>query len=210
MAPELIETILVTAQRETPLLGRHLTRLAASALALGYRCDEAAIETTIMSTVQALPGMQPQRLRLLLDRSGQCSIQTAVLPPLPMVQEILLAPETLNSKEPLLRYKSTYRPWYAKASDWLPGHPQIFDMIFLNEKGQLCEGSRSNIYLQLDGQWYTPPMECGLLAGVQRAALLEAGEVREHVLEVRDLRDAQAIRLSNALRGWIDVTLHDY
>lgn len=210
MAPELIETLLVTADRSLPLLGRHLTRLAASAQALGYRCDEAAIERDILAAARGLAGLEPQRLRLLLERGGQYCIHTAPLAPLPLVQEILLSPEPLDSREPLLRYKTTFRPWYAKAADWLPAHPQIFDMVFFNEKGQLCEGSRSNLYLLLRGQWYTPPVECGLLPGVQRAELLEAGQVRERVLEVDDLRRAEGLRLSNALRGWIDVTLHDY
>lgn len=210
MAPELIETLLVTADRSLPLLGRHLTRLAASAQALGYRCDEAAIERDILAAARGLAGLEPQRLRLLLERGGQYSIHTAPLAPLPLVQEILLAPEPLDSREPLLRYKTTFRPWYAKAADWLPAHPQIFDMVFFNEKAQLCEGSRSNLYLLLRGQWYTPPVECGLLPGVQRAELLETGQVRERVLEVDDLRRAEGLRLSNALRGWIDVTLHDY
>ena len=35
-----------------------------------------------------------------------------MLPPLPAEQEIMLAPEALRSSEPLLRYKTTYRPWY--------------------------------------------------------------------------------------------------
>ncbi|ANY15142.1 aminotransferase class IV family protein [Bordetella pseudohinzii] len=210
MAPELIETLLVTADRSLPLLGRHLTRLAASAQALSYRCDEAAIERDILAAARGLPGLEPQRLRLLLERGGQYSIHTAPLAPLPLVQEILLSPEPLDSREPLLRYKTTFRPWYAKAADWLPAHPQIFDMVFFNEKGQLCEGSRSNLYLLLRGQWYTPPVECGLLPGVQRAELLETGQVRERVLEVDDLRRAEGLRLSNALRGWMDVTLHDY
>lgn len=210
MAPELIETILVTADREMPLLGRHLTRLAASALDLGYHCDEAVIEMQVLAAARGLPGREPHRLRLLLQRSGGISIQTAALAPLPLIQEVLLSPEILDSREPLLRYKTTHRPWYTKTIEWLPSHPQIFDMIFLNEKGELCEGSRSNVYLKLGNHWYTPPVSSGLLAGVQRAELLETQQVEERVLEVEDLRTADGIRLSNALRGWIDVTLHDY
>ena len=46
-----------------------------------------------------------------------------------------------------------------------------------------------------------------LPAGVQRAELLEAGQAKEKVLTLADLHAADGIRLSNALRGWIDVTL---
>lgn len=71
----------------------------------------------------------------------------------------------------------------------------------------MCEGSRSNVYLRLGEHWYTPPVDCGCLPGVQRAELLEAGQAKEKVLTLADLHAADGIRLSNALRGWIDVTL---
>ena len=149
------------------------------------------------------------RLRLLVARDGSRHIQTAVLPPLPAEQEIMLAPEALRSSEPLLRYKTTYRPWYTKTIEWLPAHPHIFDLVYLNERGELCEGSRSNVYLRLDGDWYTPPVDSGCLPGVQRAELLDTGNVTERVLTLADLHAADEIRLSNALRGWFTVTLRE-
>ena len=111
--------------------------------------------------------------------------------------------------EPLLRYKTTYRPWYTKTIEWLPAHPHIFDLVYLNERGELCEGSRSNVYLRLDGDWYTPPVDSGCLPGVQRAELLDTGNVSERVLTLADLHAADEIRLSNALRGWFKVTLRE-
>ncbi|OZI40116.1 aminotransferase [Bordetella genomosp. 5] len=209
MSPELIETILVTATRDMPLLPRHLVRLASSAQDLGYRCDEMGVETQVRAAARALTAPGPHRLRLLLDRAGQCTIQTAPLAPLPLVQEILIAPETLNASEPLLRYKTTHRPWYTKTIEWLPSHPHIFDLVYINQRGEVCEGSRSNVYVQQGDRWYTPPVDSGCLPGVQRAALLDANDVHERVLTVQDLREARALRLSNALRGWFDVVLRD-
>ncbi|WP_268630801.1 aminotransferase class IV, partial [Escherichia coli] len=89
-----------------------------------------------------------------------------------------------------------------KTIEWLPAHPHIFDLVYLNERGELCEGSRSNVYLRLDGDWYTPPVDSGCLPGVQRAELLDTGNVSERVLTLADLHAADEIRLSNALRGW--------
>lgn len=54
MQPELIETILVTADRQLPLLGRHLARLLTSCQALRYRCNEPAVESAIMAAVRGL------------------------------------------------------------------------------------------------------------------------------------------------------------
>jgi 4-amino-4-deoxychorismate lyase len=167
------------------------------------------VEGDIIVTALSLATPGPHRLRLLVARDGSRSIQTAALPPLPARQEAMLAPEALRSTEPLLRYKTTYRPWYTKTIEWLPSHPHIFDLLYLNERGELCEGSRSNVYLRLDGDWYTPPVDSGCLPGVQRAELLDGGQVEERVLTLADLHAADEIRLSNALRGWFPVTLRE-
>ncbi|HEY9274144.1 aminotransferase class IV family protein [Achromobacter sp.] len=209
MQPELIETILVDAEQRVPLLDRHLKRLEASCKDLGYVWAGRAVEGDIMIAATSLVTPGAHRLRLLVARDGSRQIQTAMLPPLPAVQEVMLAPETLRSTEPLLRYKTTHRPWYTKTIEWLPSHPHIFDLLYLNERGELCEGSRSNVYLRLDGDWYTPPVDSGCLPGVQRAELLETGNVEERVLTLADLHAADEIRLSNALRGWFPVVLRE-
>ena len=82
----------------------------------------------------------------------------------------------------------------------------FFDLIFLNERGEVCEGSRSNIYVLKNGVWHTPPLHCGLLGGVMRRQLLDQDAVVESVLAASDLEaPTAAIRLSNGLRGWFDV-----
>ncbi|MCY1215978.1 Amino-transferase class IV [compost metagenome] len=50
-------------------------------------------------------------------------------------------------------------------------------------------------------------MDSGCLPGVQRAELLDSGQVEERVLTLADLHAADEIRLSNALRGWFPVVL---
>ena len=47
-----------------------------------------------------------------------------------------------------------------------------FDMLFVNERGEVTEGGRSNLFVKLDGQWVTPPLESGVLPGVMRGVLL--------------------------------------
>ena len=82
MQPELIETILVDAERRVPLLARHLKRLEASCKALGYGWGGRAVEADIMITALGLATPGPHRLRLLVARDGSRNIQTAPLPPL--------------------------------------------------------------------------------------------------------------------------------
>lgn len=208
MSFELIETMLIEADRSVPLLSRHLDRLAATCSALDYPWAGAPqIEQEVAQAITALAHPGPHRLRLLLDRAGRRTIQTAPLGPLVGPQTIMLADTALNADEPLLRYKTTCRPWYSDTTHWLAEHPEVFDLVYLNERGELCEGSRTNIYLHQRGVWCTPPLASGCLPGVQRADLLDRGLVHERVLTLHDLHHADEIRVSNALRGWFDVTL---
>jgi len=122
-------------------------------------------------------------------------------------QHVMLSGDAIDADEPLLRYKTTYRPWYANATEWLATQPDVFDLLFINQHGELCEGSRSNVYIQQHGVWYTPPIDSGCLPGVLRSELLDHGKVKERTLTLDDLHHAEDIRLSNALRGWFNVTL---
>lgn len=81
----------------------------------------------------------------------------------------------------------------------------LFEVIALNERGRLTDGSRTNVFLVLDGSLLTPAAADGALPGVARRALLEAGLAREAHLTGADLDRAEAVLLSNALQGAIPV-----
>ncbi len=71
------------------------------------------------------------------------------------------------------------------------------DVLFLNLRGEVTEGAISNVFIEKDGRWFTPPIECGLLAGVYRRHLLETRpEIEERVLTIDDLRTADAVYIS--------------
>jgi 4-amino-4-deoxychorismate lyase len=204
-SPDLIETMRVDSDGRVPLLDRHMLRLQTSCTALRHACDIAAVRAQVLTAAGMAESPGPQRLRLLHHADGTLTIQASPLPPLPEPQGVCLWTSRLASGEALLRHKTTYRPWYGGITEWLAGHPDIFDALFCNERGELCEGSRTNVYLMLGGTWFTPPLSCGCLPGVQRAALLDDGLAQERVLYEDDVRRASRIRLSNALRGWMDV-----
>jgi 4-amino-4-deoxychorismate lyase len=205
-APALIETLLLTAEGELPLLDGHLRRLGQSALALGYPVPE-DLETQLRRATAGHTGAR--RVRLLLAADGAVDLVVVPLAPLPPGQRVRFSPLVLDAAEPWLQHKSTRRPWYEDATSWLAQHPAVFDLLFRNQHGEVCEGSRSNVYALIDGEWFTPPLDSGCLAGVARAALLDSGQARIAKLAASDLRAATALRLSNALRGWIDVELED-
>ena len=76
-------------------------------------------------------------------------------------------------------------------------------MLFLNEKGELAEGARSNLFVELGGALYTPPLPAGVLDGCLRRELIDEGRCRERTLTPGDLSRAEAVFFGNSLRGLI-------
>jgi branched-chain amino acid aminotransferase len=57
------------------------------------------------------------------------------------------------------------------------------EAIFANTRGELCEGTGSNVFLVSGGLLITPPLSSGCLAGVTRALVIELCEREGIVLE---------------------------
>ena len=47
------------------------------------------------------------------------------------------------------------------------------ECLFANERGEVCEGTGSNIFIVRNGRLETPPLNSGCLGGVTRALVLE-------------------------------------
>jgi branched-chain amino acid aminotransferase len=79
------------------------------------------------------------------------------------------------------------------------------EAIFANTRGELCEGTGSNIFVVVDGELLTPALECGPLAGITRALTIEwsreAGiPVREEVLPIDVLDTAEEVFITSSTR----------
>lgn len=198
---KLVETL----RRENgtyPMWPGHLERLRRSAAWFGFPLDEQMLCRQL--------GQQPAkgiwRIRLTLDRMGEIEIQAVEMADTPPSASLaVLADTCIDSSDPLRRHKTTARQHYDAALRTLPADSPVFDVIFLNERGELAEGARSNIFVERDGVLLTPPQDSGALPGVLRAELLASGRAREAVLHLADLNGG--FWLGNALRGLIPVHL---
>lgn len=142
-------------------------------------------------------------LRILLNRDGEIKTELKRITPA-KTSKIAISPIIQNSKNEFLYYKTTYRPWYYDSFQRIK-NGEIYDEIFFNEKGELTEGARSNIVLQLNGNLYTPPVQCGLLNGVFRQELLKNNKCTEKFLYKKDLEKAEKIFCVNSVRGMVEV-----
>ncbi|WDZ94870.1 chorismate-binding protein [Herbaspirillum sp. WKF16] len=189
-------------------LALHLRRLAASAAAFGFPFDEAAIRAQVAQACATLDPAAAHRMKLALDAQGGIAIQHAPLAALGDSVKVFLADAQTDSGDLLLRHKSTRREIYDAA--WKEAETRGgFDMLFFNERDELTEGGRSNVFVKIAGRWVTPPLSAGVLPGVMRSVLLAdaAWDAIERVVLRDELLAAQEIVVCNALRGAVRATL---
>lgn len=175
-----------------PRLARHLARLASGAVALGFPCDPGSVERALLAAV----GDAPLRVRLTLGAAGDAEVTVAALPVGKAEWRLGLAAERLASDDPWLRVKSTRRAAYDAARAGLPAG--LDEVVFLNERGEVCDGTITTVFFDRGEGMRTPPLRCGLLPGVLRSELA----VPEEVLRAEDLPRVR-LWVGNALRGLI-------
>ncbi|MCP4655163.1 MAG: hypothetical protein GY856_07060 [bacterium] len=182
------------------LLDRHLERLLASA---GYFGFPATAEAVLERLGSAVPGFGNVRTRVRLGLQADGTLDLASEPWPHRRHErwrIVLDDRPIDSSDVFFFHKTTRRGAYEEACRRFPDHDEV---ILWNERGELTEGTRTTLAARVGGEWLTPPLACGLLAGTYRAELLARGRLREELLPVRIFDTAEEILLINSLRGWI-------
>jgi para-aminobenzoate synthetase/4-amino-4-deoxychorismate lyase len=181
-------------------LERHLTRMKASAEALGFPFDRHGVRNELQAATFRLAGAR--RLRLLLSPSGAVAIEVRPLPPVPAdIVDVALAPLPVSSSDFRLRHKTSDRGFYdaaRRAGD-------RFESVFVDPAGFLTEGSFTNLFVEQDGILVTPPLARGLLPGTLRERLIDEGRAIEGELRVADL--AGGFLIGNSVRGLIPARL---
>lgn len=187
----LIETMLWDG-RAIVRLPLHLARMAHGAAALGWEMPEAQIAAVVQDVTGA-----PARLRLTLGVGGAVALEQGAVPAPIACWRLGLAAGRLASDDPWLRVKSTRRAAYDAGRAALP--LGLDEVIFANERGEVCDGSITTLFFDRGAGMRTPPLASGLLPGVLRA---EMG-CPEEVLRTEDLPRVR-LWVGNALRGLCD------
>jgi 4-amino-4-deoxychorismate lyase len=200
----LIETMRWESGTGIVRLRLHLARLKRSAGRLGFPGADKAAE----KLADVLGGNLPLRVRLTLSPTGEIAVTTAPFSPLPneTVWRVAIASARLDSSNRLLRHKTTRREIYEAARAEYPA-AEADEVLLLNEKDEPCEGTITSIFLD-DGSGVlkTPPISCGLLAGVLRTEMICARRARIQHLTLADLQTG-TLYMGNSLRGLIRAKL---
>jgi branched-chain amino acid aminotransferase len=193
-------------------LTRHLDRLVVSARGLGLpEPDLALVRHAIDDTLLENDTSSPQRLRLTYtggsgplgsDRGSAGPTLVVALAPLtawPETAAVATVPWPRNERAATAGLKTTSYAdnvvalAHAKADG-------ATEAVFANTRGQLCEGTGSNVFVVLGDRLVTPSLSSGCLAGVTRALLVEWLEVEEADLPIGLLAEADEIFLTSATR----------
>jgi para-aminobenzoate synthetase/4-amino-4-deoxychorismate lyase len=202
----LIETFKWTPAEGFVLLDRHLDRLLESAAYFALPVTRNAAAAFLAEKSRDWTG--PMRVRLTLSDPG-LDLTAVPLPPSPEKFRFAIAKEGLSSASIWLAHKTTNRAFYDAPRQKAHDERGLDEVVFLNERGELTEGSFTNLFLEVGGKLVTPPLSSGLLPGTLRAELIAEGKAEEQVLALADLRSAKAIWLGNSVRGliraeWVD------
>lgn len=184
---------------------RHRARLADSARAWGLSVDaDALFEHIAEAAARADPGVWCARLVVPPAGSHELALSPLASPPFATVW---LDPEPLAEAGTWrCTRKTTARAHYDRAIARAVARGAD-EPLLVNARGEVMEGARTNVWLREGDRWVTPPLASGGLSGVERAAWLEEPGAEEGVVTPERLAAADALWLSNALRGRMRVRL---
>ena len=196
----LIESILWDKNKGYYLLSLHLKRLKNSAKHFSYSYKEKEIKRKLKEVV--LKEKRNLKIKLILDSQGSITIKKEPIKKVTTPIKIRISERRINSKDKFLCHKTTKRAFYDQERNkgLAKGY---FETVFLNERGQLTEGTITNIFVLKGKSLYTPPVKSGLLPGVLREYLIRGGKVKEKILYLKDIMEADKVYVGNSVRGLV-------
>jgi branched-chain amino acid aminotransferase len=191
---------------------RHLDRLERSMAALLLPCPPRAVLERAVDEVAAANPVALGRLRLTVTGgiappgSGRgdapctvIAVVAAVGEPPAATTAVVTMPWPRNERSAIAGAKTiSYADnVVALATAAKAGASEA---LLPNTRGELCEGTGSNVFLVLDGQLVTPPLSSGCLAGVSRDLVIESAGAEERPVPMAALAEASEVFLTSSIR----------
>ncbi|WP_120497765.1 aminodeoxychorismate synthase component I [Kiloniella sp. EL199] len=198
---DLIETLRWEESTGYFLLEEHLERLENSAGFFAYPFEQ----ENVCSALKSLELKGTQRVRLLLHKDGSTTVTATPMEHPDPQKEITFAvsDKVVDSSDIFFYHKTTRREFYENELAEQSKSTGCAEVLFTNEHGEVTEGARTNIFIEIDGKLFTPPISSGVLNGTFRTHLLKTNykSLSEKVLTLDDLKKADAIFFGNSVRN---------
>jgi branched-chain amino acid aminotransferase len=175
---------LVTYRGRPFALTRHWQRLARSAAGLGLPVPSQDELSAALNAVIEANQLPEARLRITVtggraplgsakgDGSATVVVAAAPKPVWPRAADVVVVPWPRNERGALAGLKTTSYAENVVALAFAQSRG-CDEAVFGNTRGDLCEGTGTNIFVVTDHGLRTPPLSSGPLAGVTREIVLE-------------------------------------
>jgi para-aminobenzoate synthetase / 4-amino-4-deoxychorismate lyase len=187
----------------------HIERLHDTARYFKYPLDRLKLISVLKSLAHSFEKAGSQKVRIFLDKNGIIRWDYAPIEDLSsrVCARVFVSRKPMDPLNPFLFNKTTFKPWYSQDAEKIR-KGLCFDVIHVNSRQEVTEGSRCNIFMRKGSMLFTPPIDCGLLPGVLRKNLLRRKNCSEAILKVSDLKKADAVYCGNSVRGLVEVKIH--
>lgn len=194
-------------------LTRHLARLQRSCEVLGLVGTDADIVRTAVAQVIASDPEAAHLGRLRITCTGGAGplasdrhpgSQTTIvalrpMQPWPAATSACVVPWTRNERSAVTGAKTTSYAENVVALAW--AHDRGYsEGLFVNTRGELCEGTGTNVFVVKGEAVFTPPTSSGCLGGITRELLLDWGLAHEQVMTLEDLETADEVFVTSSTR----------
>jgi branched-subunit amino acid aminotransferase/4-amino-4-deoxychorismate lyase len=182
----LFETFRVYGDKKLSFVEEHLDRMAEGCRFFSIPFFRQQAVDALKGALKEIPDDREARLRLDLVSYGKDGPEKAGFetswdllsqPPKKesIVVKLALAPFRRFSGSPLVRFKTTSYLENIFVLRWARKQ-KCFDALFANERGEITEGSITNVFFLENGHIFTPPVEAGLLSGITRKQVIKMAE----------------------------------
>jgi para-aminobenzoate synthetase / 4-amino-4-deoxychorismate lyase len=191
----ILETLRNRADEQT--ITAHLNRLKASAEAFGWRLEP---QDELVACIRAFDSLLSPHLLRVRTKQSTTTIDAEPLDQVAEPVPVWFSSLQIRSDDPMLRHKTSWRPVHDAAAREAFARG-CFDAILSNERGEITEGSRTNVFIRRHGVLLTPPLSSGVLPGILRSRLLAEGRATECSVLMDDIGISDEIYVGNSARG---------
>ncbi|WP_284141521.1 aminodeoxychorismate synthase component I [Virgibacillus sp. LDC-1] len=184
------------------LIENHLERIYKSAQYFNIPFHGEDIKKKLTEHAETLPKDQITKVNLFVDLQGNCRIKSSPFDGNNSHRKARLASSPILKDNKFLYHKTTNRALYEKHKE---GRQD--EILLWNEEKELTEFTIGNLVVKWEQEYWTPPIESGLLPGTLREHLIRTGKVKERKLLKENIKDFEEIWLINSLRGWVKINL---
>ncbi len=190
---------------EIKFLDSHLTRMKSAADYFLFKFSEKKIRRHLQNSIAEIDKQKPRKVKLSLSKWGEIKVDITNDLKLSKNVSVIVSQNKINSTDKFKYFKTTNRKLYDDEYSQY-NSKGFYEVLYLNEKDEIAEGSRTNIFIRKGNAWFTPHLESGALPGIYRNYFIQNKlNVVEKNIQVKDLIEASELLLTNALRGEVKV-----